>query len=88
VTPEFNLSPSLEAIGSVKEQEENVGSPLVPFLLPEEHRRLPPTSPSSALVALSMSAASAACRFPEVGATDPPRLPDPVEQNPVGNRAP
>jgi hypothetical protein len=88
VTLEFDLSPPLEAIGSVKEQEGHMGSPLIPFLSPEDHRRPPPTSPSSALDALSTSAASTACRFAEVGATGLPRLPDPVERNPVGNRAP
>jgi hypothetical protein len=43
VTLEFNLSPSLEAIGSVKEQEGDMGSPLVLFLSPEDHRRPPLT---------------------------------------------
>jgi hypothetical protein len=52
------------------------------------HRRMPPTSPSSALAALSTSAASTACRFPKVGATGLPHLPDPVERNPIGNRSP
>jgi hypothetical protein len=84
VTLEFDLSLSLEAIGSVKEEEGNVGSPLVPFLSLEDHRRPSPMSPSSALAALSTPAA---CRFPEVGAMGPPGLPDPIEQNPIGNRA-
>jgi hypothetical protein len=88
VTLEFDLSPSLEAIGSVKEQEGNVGSPLILFLSSEDHRRLPLTSPSSALAALSTPATSAAYRFPEEGAMGQPRLPDPVERNPVGNRSP
>jgi hypothetical protein len=87
VTLEFDLSPSLEAIGSVKEEEGNVGSPFIPFLSLEDHRRPSPMSPSSALAALSTPAASAACRFPEVGAMGPPGLPDPIEQNPIGNRA-
>jgi hypothetical protein len=53
VTLKFDLLPSLEAIGSVKEQEGNMGSLLVPFLSPE----------------VQTSATSAAYRFPEVGAT-------------------
>jgi hypothetical protein len=78
VTLEFDLSPSLEAIGSVKEQEGNVGSPLIPFLSPEDHRRPPLMSPSLALAALSTPATSVASRSTEVGATGPPRLPDQV----------
>jgi hypothetical protein len=88
VTLKFDLSPSLEAIESVKEQEGNVGNPLVPFLSPEDHQRPPPMSPSSALAALSTPAAFAACRFPEVGAKGSPRLPYLVYQNPIRNQAP
>jgi hypothetical protein len=65
-----------------------MGSPLVLFLSEEDHRRLPPTSPSLALADLSTSAASGTYCFYDVGATGPPRLPDPVEQNPVGNQTP
>jgi hypothetical protein len=85
VTLEFDLSPSLEALGSVKEQEGNTGSPLIPFLSPEDHWRSPPMSLSSALAALSTSAAFVAYRFLEVGAMGPPRLLDPIELNPIGN---
>jgi hypothetical protein len=85
VTLEFDLLSSLEAIGVINKQEGNVGSLLISFLSPEDHLRLPPMSLSSALAALSTPAASAAYRFPEVGAMGPPHLPDPVERNPVGN---
>jgi hypothetical protein len=54
----------------------------------EPHQRPPPMTPSSALAALSMLAASTAYRFPEVGTTGLPRLLDPIERNLIGDQAP